>query len=64
VARSVAPAVAEHLRFHRAALPPQDPAQPPLERDSVAARCRALIELLEMKMRAPRAGGWDGGAVP
>jgi Lon protease-like protein len=34
-----------------------------LERDSVVARCRALIELLEMKMLAPRAGGWDGGAV-
>jgi hypothetical protein len=31
VARSVAPAVAEHLRLHRAALPPQAAAQPPLE---------------------------------
>ena len=31
VARTVASAVAEHLQLHRAALPPADPAQPPLE---------------------------------
>jgi hypothetical protein len=31
VARGVAPAVSEHLRRHRAALPPQDANQPPLE---------------------------------
>ena len=30
-----------------------------LECDGVLARCRALVELLEMKMHAPR-GGWSG----
>ena len=30
-----------------------------LECDGVLARCRALIELLEMKIHAPR-GGWPG----
>ena len=30
-----------------------------LECDGVLARCRALIDLLEMKIRAPR-GGWSG----
>ena len=31
VARSVAPAIAQHLQLHRASLPPLDPLQPPLE---------------------------------
>jgi hypothetical protein len=44
VARSVAPAVAEHLRFHRAALPPQDPAQPPLELLPDAGAIEALVD--------------------
>ena len=30
-----------------------------LERDSCLSRCRALIDLLEMKVHAPR-GSWDG----
>jgi hypothetical protein len=30
-----------------------------LECDGVLARCRALIDLLEMKLHAPR-GGWSG----
>jgi Lon protease-like protein len=33
-----------------------------LEREGVLARCHALIELLEMKVFAPR-GGWDGRAT-
>lgn len=33
-----------------------------LERDGVLARCRGLIELLEMKRLAPR-GGWKAGGV-
>jgi Lon protease-like protein len=31
-----------------------------LEQDGILARCRALIELLEMKVHAPR-GAWDKG---
>ena len=34
-----------------------------LECDSPLTRCRALIELLEMRMLAPRGTGWNGGAV-
>ena len=34
-----------------------------LERDGILARCRALIELLEMKILAPRGSAWDGGVV-
>ncbi len=34
-----------------------------LERDGVLSRCQGLIELLEMKMLAPRGVAWDGGAV-
>ena len=34
-----------------------------LERDGTLARCRALIELLEMRMLAPRWAGGDGGSV-
>jgi Lon protease-like protein len=34
-----------------------------LERNGTLARCRALIELLEMKMLAPRWTGGDGGSV-
>jgi uncharacterized protein len=33
-----------------------------LERDGVLSRCQALIELLEMKVFAPR-GGWEGKAT-
>lgn len=44
VARNVAPAVAEHLRLHRAALPPQDPAQPPLELLPDARSIEALVD--------------------
>ena len=44
VARSIAPTVAEHLRFHRAALPPQDPAQPPLELLPDAGAIEALVD--------------------
>ena len=31
-----------------------------LEREGTLSRCRALIELLEMKVHAPR-GAWDKG---
>jgi Lon protease-like protein len=34
-----------------------------LERDGVLARCRALIELLEIKTLTPRGTKWKGGAV-
>jgi len=34
-----------------------------LERDGIIARCRGLIELLEMKTFDPPAGRWGGGAV-
>jgi Lon protease-like protein len=34
-----------------------------LERDGVLARCRGLIELLEMKSLTPRGAGWKGRAV-
>ena len=44
VARAVAPTVAEHLRLHRAALPPQDPAQPPLELLPTASQIESLID--------------------
>ena len=44
VARTVAPAVAEHLQLHRAALPPQDPAQAPLELLPDARHVEALID--------------------
>jgi hypothetical protein len=33
-----------------------------LEKDGVLRRCRALIDLLEMKVHAPR-GTWDGGVT-
>ena len=44
VARSIAPTVAQHLRFHRAALPPQDPAQPPLELLPDSGAIEALVD--------------------
>ena len=44
VARAVAPAVAEHLRLHRAALPTQDPALPPLELLPNALQIESLID--------------------
>ena len=44
VARSVASAVAEHLQLHRAALPPADPAQPPLELLPSARQIELLID--------------------
>jgi hypothetical protein len=44
VARTVAPAVAEHLRLHRAALPAHDPAQPPLELLPEAHEIEALVD--------------------
>lgn len=44
VARNVAPTVAEHLRRHRAALPPQDPAQPPLELLPDARAIEAMVD--------------------
>jgi Lon protease-like protein len=34
-----------------------------LECDGILARCRALIELLEMKILAPRGTAWNGGVV-
>ena len=34
-----------------------------LECDGILARCSALIELLEMKILAPRGSAWDGGVV-
>jgi uncharacterized protein len=34
-----------------------------LERDGVLARCRALIELLEIKTMTPRGTHWKGGSV-
>ena len=34
-----------------------------LERDGVLARCRGLIELLEMKSLAPRGTNWKGRSV-
>jgi Lon protease-like protein len=34
-----------------------------LERDGVLARCRGLIELLEMKSLTARGGGWTGRSV-
>jgi Lon protease-like protein len=34
-----------------------------LECDGILARCRALIELLEMKMMTPRGTAWDRRAV-
>jgi hypothetical protein len=45
VARAVAPTVAEHLRIHREALPPQDPAQPPLELLPNAAQIELLVDV-------------------
>lgn len=44
VARTVAPTVAEHLQLHRAALPPADPAQPPLELLPTAPDIEALVD--------------------
>ena len=44
VARTVAPTVAEHLQIHRQALPPQDPAQPPLELLPGAREIELLID--------------------
>ena len=34
-----------------------------LECDGIVARCRALIDLLEMKTLAPKGTAWNGGAV-
>ena len=34
-----------------------------LERDGILARCRALIELLEIKTLTPRGTPWKGGSV-
>ena len=34
-----------------------------LERDGILARCRALIELLEIKTLSPRGTPWKGGSV-
>ncbi|MBI4887277.1 MAG: hypothetical protein HY824_09300 [Acidobacteria bacterium] len=45
VARMVAPAVADHLQRHRAALPPQDPARPPLELLPTAPHIEALVDV-------------------
>jgi hypothetical protein len=45
VARVVAPTVAEHLQLHRAALGPQDPAQPPLELLPDAHQIQSLIDV-------------------
>src|SRR5687767_6030086 len=44
VARIVASAVAEHLQLHRAALPPVDPAQPPLELLPGARQIELLVD--------------------
>ena len=44
VARTVASAVAEHLQLHRAALPPADPAQPPLELLPGARQIELLVD--------------------
>ena len=44
VARVVAPAVADHLRLHRAALPPHDPHLPPLELLPDAQVIEALVD--------------------
>ncbi len=44
VARTVAPAVAEHLRLHRAALPLHDPLQPALELLPDARAVEAIVD--------------------
>lgn len=44
VARTVAPAVAEHLRLHRLALPPHAPGVPPLELLPDAQAIEALVD--------------------
>jgi len=44
VARTVASPVAEHLQLHRAALPPADPAQPPLELLPSARQVELLVD--------------------
>jgi hypothetical protein len=44
VARAVAPAVAQHLRLHRAALPPHDPLQPPLELLPDAGAIESMVD--------------------
>lgn len=44
VARTVAPKVAEHLRLHRAALPPHDPRQPPRELLPDARAIETLVD--------------------
>ena len=44
VARTVAPTVAEHLRLHRAALPPSPAEQPPLELLPTADHIEALVD--------------------
>jgi hypothetical protein len=44
VARTVAPTVAEHLRLHRAALPPSDPAAAPLELLPTADHVETLVD--------------------
>ena len=44
VARTVASAVEEHLQLHRAALPPADPAQPPLELLPGARQIELLVD--------------------
>ncbi len=44
VARVVAPTVAEHLQLHRAALPPHDPLQPPLELLPDAREIESIVD--------------------
>jgi hypothetical protein len=44
VARTVAPTVAEHLRLHRAALPPSPAEQPPFELLPTADHIEALVD--------------------
>jgi len=45
VAGAVAPTVAAHLQLHRAALPPQDPDQPPRELLPEARHIEALVDV-------------------
>jgi hypothetical protein len=45
VAGAVAPTVADHLRLHRAALPPQDANQPPFELLPEAPHIEALVDV-------------------
>jgi hypothetical protein len=45
VARTVAPTVADHLKLHRAALPPQDAVHPPFELLPDAQHIEALVDV-------------------